>query len=468
MRKTILFTLTLIVLCVSGTNATQRIPLFEYFTNSEDPICRGANNYLDQLILDYNEEVCIIRYHVWWPSSNDPFYQYNQTDNRYRNNYYDNNYIPHSYIDGIIDATYQYTQWESLYLDRLSESSPLEIGSTCYYDSETRDGSIHTIVKATDQIDFNKLVYHCVLIENNAEYDTMTYNQVMRDMIYNFFGEYFTINYGETIVFERNFHLDAIINEDQAEMVTFAQDSLTKEIHQSSRINITNAPDITIGMVPDQAPLVVPAGSNFTYEGILTNNSEVFASTNVWIKVRIPDGPIYEQSINSWEYLIIETNQTNNYYPVHQHIPMNARLGTYQYIAYCGDYPIICDSVYFPVTVTAASLRSHNNSLSWEVNGWGENRTTPKMKLDNYTIINNFPNPFNTSTEISYTLTEQSNVQLNIYNILGQKIITLVAEKQQAGIHTTIWDASEYSSGLYFYKLTTGEKTITKRMTLLK
>jgi len=78
------------------------------------------------------------------------------------------------------------------------------------------------------------------------------------------------------------------------------------------------------------------------------------------------------------------------------------------------------------------------------------------------------PNPFNATTEISYTLTEAGEVELTIYNIGGQLIETLVDGHQEAGEYQIIWDASEQASGIYFYRLSTGDFTETKRMTLLR
>ncbi len=79
-----------------------------------------------------------------------------------------------------------------------------------------------------------------------------------------------------------------------------------------------------------------------------------------------------------------------------------------------------------------------------------------------------YPNPFNTSTTISYQLQTAGQVTLEVYNLLGQRVTTLVNEKQQAGDKFVIWDASQVSSGLYFYKLTAGDFTQTKRMMLVK
>jgi hypothetical protein len=83
-------------------------------------------------------------------------------------------------------------------------------------------------------------------------------------------------------------------------------------------------------------------------------------------------------------------------------------------------------------------------------------------------LYGNFPNPFNASTTISYSLSANTDVKLEVYNLMGQKVETLVNGRQTAGFKTIQWDASSYSSGVYFYKLSAGDLTLTKRMTLLK
>ncbi|MBD3233834.1 MAG: T9SS type A sorting domain-containing protein [candidate division Zixibacteria bacterium] len=78
------------------------------------------------------------------------------------------------------------------------------------------------------------------------------------------------------------------------------------------------------------------------------------------------------------------------------------------------------------------------------------------------------PNPFNAATNITYQLTGAGNVNLAVYNLAGQKVATLEDGFKNAGEHSATWDASNYSSGIYFYKLSVDDRVFTKRMTLLK
>jgi len=83
-------------------------------------------------------------------------------------------------------------------------------------------------------------------------------------------------------------------------------------------------------------------------------------------------------------------------------------------------------------------------------------------------LMQNYPNPFNAVTTIQYNLSEASYVVINIYNLLGRKIETLLDKEQPAGNHQVIWDAGKMSSGVYFYKIQAGISTETKKAILLK
>jgi hypothetical protein len=80
----------------------------------------------------------------------------------------------------------------------------------------------------------------------------------------------------------------------------------------------------------------------------------------------------------------------------------------------------------------------------------------------------NYPNPFNPRTIINYELPITNYVDLSIYNIIGQKVVTLVSERQPAGSYGVQWDAAGYASGVYYYQLRAGEFQSVKKMILLR
>jgi hypothetical protein len=88
-------------------------------------------------------------------------------------------------------------------------------------------------------------------------------------------------------------------------------------------------------------------------------------------------------------------------------------------------------------------------------------------------LSNNYPNPFNPETEIFFNLPERMFVNLAIYNILGEKVRTLANSAMEEGTHNIYWDGRDdtgtlVASGIYFYKLSAGEFTATRRMILMK
>jgi hypothetical protein len=85
-----------------------------------------------------------------------------------------------------------------------------------------------------------------------------------------------------------------------------------------------------------------------------------------------------------------------------------------------------------------------------------------------YSLHQNYPNPFNPITEISFALPNAANVKLEIFNIMGQRVATLVDQHLEAGNHSVTWDGSRVASGIYFYRFDAGDFVESKKMVLLK
>ena len=99
-----------------------------------------------------------------------------------------------------------------------------------------------------------------------------------------------------------------------------------------------------------------------------------------------------------------------------------------------------------------------------------EDKNTSGEFKPEFSLQQNYPNPFNPETVISYRLSTASFVTLKVYDVLGNEVATLVNKYQQAGSHNSKFSLNNYrlSSGVYFYRLTTGNYSETKKMTLLK
>ena len=90
------------------------------------------------------------------------------------------------------------------------------------------------------------------------------------------------------------------------------------------------------------------------------------------------------------------------------------------------------------------------------------------VTVNAYHLSNNYPNPFNPTTTIEYSLAKAGHVELFIYNTLGQKIATLVNEENSAGQHQVTFDASGFASGVYFYEIVSKDFNQVKKMLLVK
>ncbi|MTI87884.1 MAG: T9SS type A sorting domain-containing protein [Balneolaceae bacterium] len=89
-------------------------------------------------------------------------------------------------------------------------------------------------------------------------------------------------------------------------------------------------------------------------------------------------------------------------------------------------------------------------------------------KPSDYRLDNNYPNPFNPTTNIRYSIPEASFVTIEVFNVVGKKIKTLVRAQKSAGTYTVTFDASNMSSGIYIYRLRAADYVSTRRMTLIK
>ena len=110
--------------------------------------------------------------------------------------------------------------------------------------------------------------------------------------------------------------------------------------------------------------------------------------------------------------------------------------------------------------------------LQIDFNGQTENIGTLEIEIqnnpDHYSLEQNYPNPFNPITMIRYSLKDDSKVTLDVYDVLGNKVKSLVNSYQNAGIYEIIFDGSDISSGIYFYHLKAGQFTEIKKLVLIK
>ena len=103
---------------------------------------------------------------------------------------------------------------------------------------------------------------------------------------------------------------------------------------------------------------------------------------------------------------------------------------------------------------------------------FGEVATSTEETFSNlpvsFELNQNYPNPFNPTTQIDFALPEASDVRLEIFNVIGQRVSVLVNEQRTAGYHNVMFDASSLASGVYFYRIQAGSFVKTQKMMLVK
>jgi hypothetical protein len=127
----------------------------------------------------------------------------------------------------------------------------------------------------------------------------------------------------------------------------------------------------------------------------------------------------------------------------------------------------------------------NNNLYSWRMrarnaSGWGPYSAVRQFRplytgvADNgalppdYSLSQNYPNPFNPSTQVTFGLPRESRVKLEVYNMLGEKVMTVLDATRAAGYHIVTVDAAALSAGVYLYRLSAGEKVMTRKMLFVK
>ncbi len=228
----------------------------------------------------------------------------------------------------------------------------------------------------------------------------------------------------------------------------------------------TMASDVEVSIRPLHPPIQIPPqGGSFFYEATLKNNTGEIQVVDAWAMARLPDYNYYGP-VKLYENIRLRPFQSLTADNIRQNVPGAAPEGEYRYIVLVGEYPDLkMDSSYFDFTKLGTVGSYASKVRSWEVFGFFEEVPAEPLVTGLQTV---YPNPFNTEASISYSIINPCWVRLEVFDLLGRKVATLVDREQPAGRHSFIWDASRQASGVYFYKLTAGDFTEVRRMTLLK
>ena len=250
MKKTTLILASLMMLFALKTNAqNERILLLESFTNTSCGYCGMYNPAMDALIATNSDKIAAIKYHVSWPSDQDPMYLHNTSENNSRTSYYGVNGVPFVVIDGtrFSGGPNQVTQNVINQLSALE--SPMELRLSYEVNEAQNTITVHVMGRVTTDINATCKLYVGVIEKeihftaapgNNGERD---FYSVMKKMLPNSTGTALgELMAGDYFSYTFTWELANIYNMDQLDAIAWVQNTNTKEVYQACKSSQTLVP----------------------------------------------------------------------------------------------------------------------------------------------------------------------------------------------------------------------------------
>ncbi len=236
-------------------------------------------------------------------------------------------------------------------------------------------------------------------------------------------------------------------------------------------INITGGttPNVTMDLTYVSGSPVPSTGGLLYYDVYVNNASGASQNFDAWLESSYQGGPGSLLVMRSFtNYLPGWTiNRPNMYYP----IPSAYAAGSYTFWGKVGTYPgDVWDSDSFPFTKLGTDSREDFVPFALD------NMPNPFDKIikgsdalvTDFGLLGAYPNPFNPTTTIKYAMDSRDMVKLSVYDVSGREVAMLVNGFREAGAHEVIFDASDLTSGVYVYQLTSNGRTISEKMILMK
>ena len=221
---------------------------------------------------------------------------------------------------------------------------------------------------------------------------------------------------------------------------------------------------------------------NFSKDSLnfnFVNNPTYMLSDSVVVK-NIGDKNLFIDSIysqNMYGYQL-QANYKDSLYHLNIYSPselLNLSIqanDSVTFIFYNPDLCPICSSTDYKPFHDSIIIHSNSKSSSYSylyVSGYGYTSVENNSHLvSKYSLEQNYPNPFNPTTTISYEIKSPDYIELNVFNLLGEKVANLVKEYKMVGRYKILFNAASLSSGVYFYQLVTNNSILTKKMQFVK
>jgi len=232
---------------------------------------------------------------------------------------------------------------------------------------------------------------------------------------------------------------------------------------------IVTPDSLVVTLTPFNPPITIPAnGGMFEFNIELGNLGSTAEMVDIWTMVTLPNGSEYGPLINFQDFNLQPGATPNR--DREQNVPGNAPSGDYTYDAYLGSYP---STVYAEDHFDFSKLAVFDGGASiTDWSNWGESFDESGLASgmpESFTLHAPYPNPFNPSTELTYSMQSAGEISLIVFDINGREVATLFEGYKAAGTHSAVWNAENFTSGVYFARLTAENgNTQTQKLVLMK
>ena len=221
---------------------------------------------------------------------------------------------------------------------------------------------------------------------------------------------------------------------------------------------------LTTIFTPVNAPIVVPpGGGSFQYDARIINTDPTSYRVIAYLDVVLPGGTVYP-IYQTW---FTVPGGFNDVRRLRQFIPGSAMPGSYYYAGHLADprvWNIYTEDGFEVIKADGDGAPEHNQG--WALYGW-DFGTQAENPVD-YALNPAYPNPFNPETRLSFNLPEAGEVLIAVFDVQGREVARLAEGWYSDGAHEVIFDGSNYSSGLYFARMTSGSFSQTQKLLLTK
>ena len=230
----------------------------------------------------------------------------------------------------------------------------------------------------------------------------------------------------------------------------------------------TITPPVSIGLMPQNPPIQIPAGGgSFNFDLAISNSSSSTYIIDAELDATLPGGSNYpillRVALNlPAGFSIVRPGLT-------QFIPAGAPAGDYTYNGHVynhATWELLAEDSFDFVKLAGVDVAAHN--LGWSLFGWDEGIRGQTVLPTDFDVISTHPNPFNPATTMSFALPQACMVRLGVYDLSGCRVADLVNGWREAGAHQVVFDGSNLASGVYLAKLEAGSSAATQKLLLLK